>query len=254
MAIIDTVGDFQIGRVVSRTFGVLSRNAITFAIIGAVIMVPLLLVNFLAGSPNYIVIGTTKGWGLGAAMVLLQLMFPSLLQAALVQGTISDLNGQRPTLGQSLSAGFAVFVPVVLISIVNWLGIIFGMILLIVPGLMLMTVWAVVIPVRVVERTGFGDSFSRSGALSKGSRWKIFGLLLIYGVIAIVLGWLATAVTGVGIAKAGTMMNNTPYIVLEWIVRLVMSLLGAVGIAATYYELRTVKEGMAPQQLAAAFD
>jgi hypothetical protein len=254
MAIIDTVGDFQIGRVVSRTFGVLSRNAVTYLIIGAAIMAPILLVNFLAGSPNYVVIGTTKGWALGAAMVLLQLVFPSLLQAALIQGTISDLNGQRSTLGQTLSVGFAVFLPVLLISIVNWLGIIFGMILLVVPGLMVMTAWAVVIPVRVVERTGFSESFSRSGALTKGSRWKIFGLMLIYLIIAIALGMLATTLAGVGLTKANTMVNNIPYIILEWITRLVLSLLGAVGVAAIYYELRTVKEGMAPQELAAAFD
>jgi hypothetical protein len=254
MAIIDTVGDFQIGRVVSRTFGVMSRNAATFLIVGALVMVVPLLVNFLVGTPNYIVAGTTKGWGVGGLLLLMALVFPSLLQAALVQGTISDLNGIKPTLGGTLSAGFAVFVPAILISIVNWLGIIFGTVLLVVPGLMLMTAWSVVIPVRVVEKTGFAETFSRSGMLTKGSRWKIFGLLLIYFIIALVLGLLATRLAGVSFAQSRSVTGNIPYIALEWVTRVVLSLLGAVGISAVYYELRTVKEGMAPQQLAAAFD
>jgi hypothetical protein len=49
-------------------------------------------------------------------------------------------------------------------------------------------------------------------------------------------------------------MNNIPYIVLQWLQSVILAVFTAVGVTAIYYELRTVKEGREPQQLAAAFD
>jgi hypothetical protein len=254
MAITDTVENFQIGRVISRTFGTFARNAALFLLVAALAMLPVLLVNLYMGSPNYMVVGTNRGWGFGVLVLAVQLVCPPLLQATLVQATITDLNGERPDLGQSLSTGVALFLPVVGITLVYFLGLIFGLVLLIVPGLILMTAWAVAIPARVVERTGFWGAFSRSGALTKNHRWKIFGLLLLYGIVAIVTSFLILAVAGVSFAKADTMTGDIPYLVFDWIERVILSLVVAIGFTTAYYELRTVKEGMAPQQLAAAFD
>ena len=46
MVVIDKADDFQIGRVVSRTFSALAQNAVTFLILAAVLMVPVLIANF----------------------------------------------------------------------------------------------------------------------------------------------------------------------------------------------------------------
>jgi len=40
---------------------------------------------------------------------------------------------------------------------------------------------------------------------------------------------------------------------LTGLVRAVLGLIGAAGIASIYYELRLVKEGVGPEQLAAVF-
>ena len=54
-----------------------------------------------------------------------------------------------------------------------------GLVLLVVPGLFLITIWAVIAPVIVLERAGVFESFGRSRHLVKGNGWQVFGVLVI---------------------------------------------------------------------------
>jgi hypothetical protein len=104
-----------------------------------------------------------------------------------------------------------------------------------------------------VERTGIKESFGRSWNLTKGYRWKIFGLVVIYFLAIIAIALAVGLVSKVSLSQGGG-LHNTPYIVLQWLQSVITAVITAIGITAIYYELRTVKEGMAPQELAAAFD
>ena len=108
-------------------------------------------------------------------------------------------------------------------GILAGLGIFFGLLLLIVPGLVLMTWWVVLIPVIVLERTSAGAAFGRSRELVRGYGWNVFGvivltILLLIG-FAIVLGlvlsplddWLRSAISNV--VSGGL---TTPFIALVW--------------------------------------
>jgi hypothetical protein len=254
MVITDSVADFKIGRVVSRTFSVFVRNLATFLLVAAVIMVPVIAINFYNGSPSFVLGGAAKGVWFGVLAFLLQIVCTYLLQAALVEGTITDLNGERPDMGGALSTGFALAVPVFVITILSLLGMALGFVLLIVPGVIFAIGWSVAVPVRVVERTDIRGAFKRSWELTKGYRWKIFWLILMYAIVAYLAAFLTALVAGVSFLAATTALNNTPYIVLEWLLRVVLAVITSIGITAIYYELRTVKEGMAPEELAAAFD
>ena len=78
--------------------------------------------------------------------------------------------------------------------------------LLIAPGLFLMTIWIAVIPAIVLEDRGIGESFGRSRELVRGNGWNVFGvivltLLILIGVsivVGIVLSpladWLASLI------------------------------------------------------------
>lgn len=59
------------------------------------------------------------------------------------------------------------------------LGIALGLLLLIVPGLYLLTRWALVVPVVVLEGRRAGEAFGRSWELVKGNGWSVFGLVLL---------------------------------------------------------------------------
>ena len=58
-----------------------------------------------------------------------------------------------------------------------------GLVLLIVPGLYLITIWAVIIPVIVLEQSGVMASFGRSHQLVRGRGWHVFGTLVLTWLI-----------------------------------------------------------------------
>ena len=177
-----------------------------------------------------------------------------VLQAAVVRSTITYLNGEPNKLGDSLSAGFRSFLPIMIIAFLSLLGIGAGMVLLVVPGIILAVAWSVVIPVQVVENTGIGESFGRSRALTKGHRWQIFALVLMYFLLAIVAGLALNLLLGVSLIRPGAAALAAPFLIASWVLRVVLSAITAVGVASIYYELRLVKEGVGAGQLAAAFD
>jgi hypothetical protein len=254
MTLEETHAPFEIGRTVSTTFGVISRNLPTLVGLSFLIFLPSLLFSLYNGTTNAVLAGQKNGWIFAAAAFVLQIACTYLLQAAVVRCAITDLNGERPSFGQALSSGLGLIVPVVIISVLYLAGISVGMALLIIPGLMLAIAWLVAIPVRVVENTSITQSFGRSRALTKGSRWPIFWIVVMYGIIAFLFAAIVLAAIGVGFAGSATAFRNIPLIVATWLEQAVLAIVTSVGVAVIYYELRTIKEGIAPEQLASAFD
>ena len=87
-------------------------------------------------------------------------------------------------------------VPLFAVSLLAGLGIAVGFVLFIVPGLFLMTIWAAVAPVVVLERPGVFAAFGRSRELVRGHGWTVLGALalvflivLAAGVVAGIVGW-----------------------------------------------------------------
>jgi hypothetical protein len=109
-----------------------------------------------------------------------------LVQAALVEA-VSDIRDGRADLsiGNTLSRGGARIGSVALASIVAGIAIVIGLVLLIIPGLVLLTWWAVIVPVIVLERVGAFDSFSRSRELVRGWDFKVFGVIVLEALLVI---------------------------------------------------------------------
>jgi hypothetical protein len=59
------------------------------------------------------------------------------------------------------------------------IGIGIGFLLLIVPGLFLLTIWSMLVPVIVIEGRSAGESFTRSREVVRGNGWSVLGLVLI---------------------------------------------------------------------------
>ena len=67
--------------------------------------------------------------------------------------------------------------------------------LLIVPGLFLLTIWSVVAPVVVIERPGVFAAFGRSRELVRGYGWQVFGVIVVVILIAIVVAIIVEIMT-----------------------------------------------------------
>jgi hypothetical protein len=124
--------------------------------------------------------------------------------------------------------------------------------------------WSVVVPARVVERTGILGSFGRSRALTRGNRWRVLLLFIILMVLQIAVGSVIGALVSPFGAPApptagsdlavffGSMMMAR--VIAETIASSVVAIVGTAIFAALYYELRVLKEGIGPEALASVFD
>ncbi len=238
---------FDMGRVLSRAFGAIGRNAALFLGLAAILSgIPQLIAGLwrlgLSG-PEFagpIVIAAVGGG-------LLAWVGSAVLQVAITRATISDLVGERPSFAGCLKAGFAMLLPMIGLTILLGLGIGLGFMLLFVPGVMLYIAWSVAVPAYVQERIGVVESFGRSRALTKGSRWKIFGLLLVCWIVILIL----QAPTGLLTAAAQTPTSLS--VLITTAVSIVTTMVLCTIQAAIYVELRDVKEGAAPSDLETIF-
>ena len=98
------------------------------------------------------------------------------------------------------------FAPLLWTALLIFLGVFIGVVLLIVPGLILATMWAVAIPVVVCEALGAPAALGRSGRLVSGHGWQVFGVLVVMVLILVgidaILATIAEAVSGSNILAA----------------------------------------------------
>jgi hypothetical protein len=123
---------------------------------------------------------------------------------------VQDIRDGR--LDSSMSELFEAAAPYVTTLILNGLlyglAVFIGFVALIVPGLILITIWAVVAPSIVVEDKGVFDAFGRSRDLVRGNGWSVFGVIVVAFVIVLVVGGVF-AVIGASIGDAGRVILGT---------------------------------------------
>jgi hypothetical protein len=126
----------------------------------------------------------------------------------------------------------------------------FLLILAPVSFLIIVTIYFVTTPICVVEERGPFASMRRSMQLTKGHRWKVFGLwlllialLVIAGILIGLLDFAIRAVGGPVLAAIGGLVWSAFWTAYY-----------AVMVAVTYHDLRVAKEGVDIEQIASVFD
>lgn len=253
---------FGMGRVITRTFEVLGKNFVPYSALAALTVAPPMVVSWALGrSYMHTVMRTPVLSAVAGQIVLLMaslivaMMLSYVLQAALVHGTLTTLNGRPASFAECLLTAIRSAPRLLGVGLLGSLGIMLGMMLLIVPGVILALAWSVVVPACIVEQKTIGESFSRSSQLTRGHRWAIFGLVIIFGAANLAAGLALRPLTGLSFFP--TPQQVIPEFGIYWIaatlLRVIVAAIAAVGIASIYYELRSMKEGVGPEQLAAVF-
>ena len=70
------------------------------------------------------------------------------------------------------------------------------------PGLILLTIWAVIAPAIVVEDKGVFEAFGRSRELVRGDGWQVFGAIMLAFLIVFAVG-LVASIIGAAIGDVG---------------------------------------------------
>jgi MFS family permease len=251
-----TERDFRIGQVFSRAWSVFSGNFLKFMVVtGIASLPPLLIPQPSPATPE----NPFGGVGLTFFLVMfLTIVLGMLSQAIVLYGAFQDMRGRPVSLADCLKVGLHRFFPIVGLALSEGVAVMLASMLLIVPGMILYMMWFVATPVCVVEQLGPFRSLGRSRELTKGHRWKLFGLMLVILIPALIVG----AILGVVIAILGTggflSMSTALATPLGQVVNLIWSAAWsafyAVMVVVTYHDLRVAREGIDTEQIAAVFE
>ncbi len=177
----------------------------------------------------------------GVVTLLLWIVGTFWLQGALIEA-VSELRRGRADLpiGELYQRAQPLLPSLIAAGVVAVLGIACGLVLLVVPGLILLTRWIFIVPVIVLEKKSAGESFGRSSELVKGSSWPVFALILV-----------TMLVLGVGSSLISLVLfpfSVLPHFFSAWIVGTIASSLTAPFAALVwtlgYFEL--VREQVQP--------
>jgi hypothetical protein len=127
--------------------------------------------------------------------VLVSVAAAFVLEATLVKAVQDVRDGHADlSISETVREAMPFLLPVLGASFLAALGIAIGLYLIIVPGLYLITIWAVIVPVIIIERAGVLASFGRSRALVRGHGWHVFGTLVLVFIIMLVVNFVLSLV------------------------------------------------------------
>jgi hypothetical protein len=164
-------------------------------------LLPIALVVSLVVSLIALVLAAAAGFLGALAGLLVSIVGVYLIQAALTEAVADVRDGKADmTLGETLGRAWPRVGPVIGVSVIAGIAIAIGLVLFVAPGLYLITIWSVVIPVVVLERAGVVEALGRSRSLVSGYGWTVFGVVVITFAIefavSIVLGILFAGLSG----------------------------------------------------------
>lgn len=151
-----------------------------------------------------------------------------------------------------------------LIMIGVGIGVSIGFVLLIVPGIILALMWALTIPVAVLEDKGLRDATARSAELTKGNRGRIFMVYFLFIVLMyiVILLWEVPIFAAIGIfARSGqrplTVLPVWTQVALPVCTFLSQCLVGpllTIALSLVYYDQRVRKEAFDLQLMMSTID
>jgi len=234
---------FSAGSVIGKSFSVWFANFVPFSIVTLAVYLPVfVLAAFMPGEGG-------PGWNVMDRVLSTLASF--VATGALTYGVLESLRGGRAPVGELFGIGFRKMGAVFATSFRVGLWMILGTLLLVVPGVMWYCALFVAVPAVVVE-TGLAssaDALQRSRDLTKGSRWAIFAIALVVGILSVVV----LALAGLAAALVQFLPQPIPLVVATVVVALV-STLGACASAVAYHDLRIAKEGVATEDLVKVFE
>ena len=157
---------------------------------------PLALIVYLVLGLITLVLSLLLGW-LGLVISgLASIVGTFWLQGALVEAVRDVRDGKQDlTIGEMFARVQPRLPALIIAGLLAGLGIALGFVLLIVPGLFLLTIWSLIVPSIVLEGKSAGESFGRSRELVKGNGWSVFGVIVITIATVIVAGIIVSLLT-----------------------------------------------------------
>lgn len=226
-----------VGEIVADALRCYAAYPVLFAVLTLVVVVPYAVIVRVVEQAN--LVGPTRHGALAAFVLLLvDVLLVGPLISALHIHALAEIGEQRVPLAQEVFARGVRVLPVVAAAqVVAGIATGVGFVFFIVPGLVLLAVWAVVAQVAAIEKTDWLGALRRSAELTRGSRWHALGVVVSVGVINTVIERVCGAVVGSSVAVTA--------LVAGAVVEMVTLSFAALTSAMLYYDLRARAAGRA---------
>jgi hypothetical protein len=248
----------NLGDVFGKALAVFSGRFVAYC--GA-FFIGILLIAIVAVIAFFAVMRSASGFGADAAALLssggflitIVMSFLAAIaaittaHAAICAMAFGDATNRGASLGGAFAYAVARSPALVGLVIVYALCVMLGFAALVIPGLLLLTLFAVALPACIIEGLGPIESLKRSVALTKGDRWRVLGFLL---VIHVGVG------LGVQLVVHLVRMASTPGLsgLVMFPLELIVGAFGPVALTVLYVQLRAAREGVDVEHIASVFD
>jgi Membrane domain of glycerophosphoryl diester phosphodiesterase len=227
-----------IGEVLGEAWSLYKRFLWQFFLTALVVFAVLDLLSALADAAASDSVASGLFWGLVAVVVGIVGYF--WVQTALVE-LVHDVRDGRAdrSIGETYAAVRDRVPAAVVAGILAGIGIVIGFVLLIVPGLYLLTIWSMLIPVIVIERRSAGEAFTRSREVVRGHGWSVLGLVI-----------LTFLIVGIASALIRALFLPLPDFLDTWLGSLVAHSLtipfAVAALTTAYFRLAALERAAAP--------
>lgn len=167
---------------------------------------------------------------------LLSVIVVAVVETVAIAAIVQELLGHRFSLASGAAATIARLGALVGVVLISYVAGTVGLLLLVVPGAIIGMMLFVAVPVCVTEKLGVVDSLSRSRALTKGHRWRIFGAFMaMIAIIAVPVSVL------LGLAYFGK-ISNIGFAVADTLLAAPITVLHVALLAVVYDRLRKLEQ------------
>ena len=159
-----------------------------------------------------------------------------ILEAALTRATADMRDGNAdlsirgmfervaPRLGAAIAAGILMLIALgIIVFILTFVAGAFGLVLAVIAGVLLLTLWIAVVPSVVLENKGAFEGFGRSQQLTTQNFGLSLGLVALTLLVSFVVGLILAFITAPLNATVQQLVTNvinlgfvTPFIVICW--------------------------------------
>lgn len=261
-ATIDRSDEISIGAAFGKGFNLLGRRTaqILFAslVLGAMPLVALEVF-----SQHFMAQFTLGVWQMGAlalaAGVIVGVIGMTAALALIARIAITAADDRDEPVATSLDVTLRRYPALVAMALIRDFATWIGMVLLIIPGLIASVVWAVATPAMVAEGLGPIEALRRSADLTRGLRWRIFGLAVVIGIADMVGNFLLERIAG---SFYGGRVELDRVIAHGWPISYMTAMviyhtaviaISGSTFSALYVQLRNAKDGPPSDQLAEVF-
>jgi hypothetical protein len=184
----------------------------------------------------------------------------SFTDIMIVMAAWQRLSGQRVRIGLAAGRALRCFLPVTLIRVGPSVGLTVGGTLmdsgswpwiaagfaLVAPSLSVGMIWFVAPSINVIENRSVRGSCRRSAELTRGHRWKLFGIFMLLTGLYLI--------TQHGLAGLYSRYGATIYFAVAYVQFGIYVAFSVISAVVIYYGLRAAKEGLGVERISAVFD